>query len=392
MIRFLSGIMGLIAAAALSIGVIYALFDINWLSAAHRAGLAQLLSLPLDAYKVGHLYLLITHVACLLVLGAGLVLGAKLLPEPLRYLASHAGKLRYLLYIFYPLSLASRSAGKGVGRMLKVRIPKPRIEASVEWVTSSPRPFQQETTEPEAPRGPISISLDPEKPTTTETKPAAQEDESPESSASGLVFSDPMAETSPPARPPRAFQPDAGIAVVIDQLQELGYDTRANLLINASDGGFSADIFDDKPEATVELVAVDEQSIHLIETLDLGGEEWTVETMAEMHNRPWTDAKWRCAKAEIACPVSNLTRTRERFSAALLARMGMDTDQVISLLMVRNGTFANLDALTSYANAEDIEILWFDNPETIEPALGAAEGKMPPVLLSIMTQTGRRAA
>ena len=161
MIRFLSALLGLIVAAALSIGVIYALFDINWLSAAHRAGLAQLLSLPLDAYKVGHLYLLITHVACLLVLGAGLVLGAKLLPEPLRYLASHAGKLRYLLYIFYPLSLASRSAGKGVGRMLKVRIPKPRIEASVEWVTSSPRPFQQETTEPEAPRGPISISLDP---------------------------------------------------------------------------------------------------------------------------------------------------------------------------------------------------------------------------------------
>lgn len=398
MISVLSSMAGFVIAAAISIGAVFLLFDINWLSAEHRSGLARLLSLPLDAYSVGHLYLLITHIVCVIAMVAGMIIGAKFLGQPLRYLFSNAGKLRYLAYLFYPawfiLRLAGRTMGKSTGSLFKMRLPRPRIEASIEWNTQVTQPFVEKTKEPDAPRVPITVSFDP---TQTSAEPEAdapsdQDDVQEASPSTGLVYSDPMAEAAPAPQKKAAFDPDAGIAVVIDQLRELGYETRAQQLINAADGGWAPDIFDDDPMATAQLIAVDKETIYLIETLDLGGQEWTVETMADMHNRAWSDAKWRSPIAEIECPASNLARTRERFSSALLARLGMDPDQVICLLMMRNGKLANADALASFSAAEEIDLIWFDKIETIEPAIGSAEGKMSAILLNMITQTGRRAA
>lgn len=389
MARLISALLGLVAATCLFIGAIYLMFDINWLLPSHRAGLRQLTALSMDQYQEGHLYLALAHVLGLPCILAGTIASAILLPGPLRAVAQHAHTLRYALYLFYPIVLLCRWLGGRFGALLKVRVPRPRIEASIQWDSDVPAPSspaKDETTETRT--APV-VSLDPEPPQPVHT-PVSSEETQPDTD-SGLVYSDPMAE-SDPTPTQGGFEPDAGISIVIDQCRELGFETRSNLAVNAATGGWVPDIFDDDPNAIIQLVAVDESTILLIETLDLGNADWTVQTMAEMHDKPWTDATWKSSHGEIPCPVSNLVRARERFNTSLITRLGMEPDQIMPVLMLRNGRLANPDRLTTFADAEDVEIAWFDTPANIENITGKAEGKMSAVLLNIMTQANRSAA
>lgn len=389
MARMISALLGLVATTLLFIGAIYLIFDINWLLPSHRAGLRQLTALPMDQYQEGHFYLAIAHFVGAMCIIAGTIASAIRLPGPLSFASQHLGKLKYALYLLYPLVLLYRWLGRRCGALLKVRMPRPRIEASIQWETHAPAPsVAPPQPRPETRTAPV-ISLDAEA-KETNNAPAPSEARKPEAE-SGLVYSDPMAESDPPS-PTAAFDPDAGISIVIDQCRELGFETRSNLKVNAATGGWVPDIFDEDPDATIQLVAVDEGNILLIETLDLGGVKWTVETMAQMHDKPWSDAVWKSSHGEIACPVSNLVRSRERFNAALITRLGMEPDQIIPVLMLRNGSLENPDTLGAFAEAEEVEVVWFDKPETIEATTGKAEGKMSAVLLNIMTQASRREA
>lgn len=395
MARMVSALIGLALSAAIFAGVIYLVFDINWFDAAHRAGMAQLTGLRMDQYQAGHFYLALAHVFGFFFVMAGTVVAGMQLPEHLQGSGRHIGKLRYAIYLLYPLVLACRLIGRGMARLLKIRVPRPRIEASIQWSTDAPAPVvvndpgtSETRTAPVVDFNPQGIAPAPN--TADVEQEAAQNDDTGEDS--GLVYSDPMAESQPttPALP--KFQPDAGIAVVIDQCRELGFETRSNLIVNASHGGWSPDIFDNDPMATIQLVAVDESTIFLIETLDLGDAEWTVETMADMHNRPWHEARWKSTHGDIPCPVSNLVRSRERFSASLITRLGMEPDQVMPVLMLRKGSLANPEKLTVFAEAEEISVVWFDDPALIENVTEKANGKMSAVLLNIMTQASRQQA
>lgn len=389
MARIISAFLGLVITTLLFIGAIYLMFDISWLLPSHRAGLQQLTTLSIDQYQEGHFYLAISHFVGVLCIIVGTIASAILLPGPLAATSQHLGKLKFALYLLYPLVLLYRWLARHCGALLKVRMPRPRIEASIQWETHAAAPSVVPSQQRSETRTAPVISLDPE-PEEAAADPAADEGAKPDVE-SGLVYSDPMAESDPPS-PATAFDPDAGISIVIDQCRELGFETRSNLKVNAATGGWVPDIFDDDPDATIQLVAVDEGNILLIETLDLGGVKWTVETMAQMHDKPWSDAVWKSSIGEIACPVSNLVRSRERFNAALITRLGMEPDQIIPVLMLRNGSLENPDTLGTFADAEEVEVVWFDKPETIEATTGKAEGKMSAVLLNIMTQASRREA
>jgi hypothetical protein len=389
MARIISAFLGLVITTLLFISAIYLMFDINWLLPSHRVGLQQLTDLSMDQYQEGHFYLAIAHFIGAMCIIAGTIASAILLPAPLSAASQHLGKLKYALYLLYPLILLYRWLGRRCGPLLKVRMPRPRIEASIQWETHVQAPSTSPTEAQTETRTAPVISLDAEP---REPNSAPTPSETPKQEAeSGLVYSDPMAESDPPSSA-TAFDPDAGISIVIDQCRELGFETRSNLKVNAATGGWVPDIFDDNPDASIQLVAVDESNILLIETLDLGGVEWTVETMAQMHDKPWSAAVWKSSHGEIACPVSNLVRSRERFNAALITRLGMEPDQIIPVLMLRNGSLVNPDTLGTFADAEEVEVVWFDNPETIEATTGKAEGKMSAVLLNIMTQASRREA
>jgi hypothetical protein len=393
MTRLLAALIGASIATVLSGWAIFALFGINWLNSEHRAGLADLTGWSLEAYSFGHLWLFIAHLVSIVFIGASLVLGWKFLADPLHALLRQFPKL---IYLAYPVAFLWNRAGRFLGHLIRVRVPKPRIEARIEWNTPASA-MAPETEQPT--RKPVTLTLDPEKPSAS--KAAAEEVDrtdiqaAVEDQETGLVYSDPMAEleqkTEPPASAP-VFDPEAGLPFAIDQLRELGYETRVNLQVNAADGGFVPDVFDADPKATVQLVAIDAETIYLIETVDLGNAQWSVQTMADMHDASWADAEWKSPIGKMPCPATRLARTRERFSSALLARLNMNESSLISLLILRNGTLEDQAALSRFTEAEDIELAWFDKPSDIDRIVDPAEGKMAPFLLNIITQPGRNAA
>ncbi|RCK37257.1 hypothetical protein [Thalassospira xiamenensis] len=396
MTRLLAALIGASIATVLSGWAIFGLFDINWLNSSHRAGLADLTGWPLEAYSFGHLWLFVGHLVGLIAICAGLLLGWKFLADPLRAVFRQWPKL---IYLAYPVAFLWNRGGRLLGQMIRVRVPKPRIEARIEW--NAPAPTMAPETEQPA-RKPVTLILDPVKTVPEETQQAvsqaseqSSETQDTEEQETGLVYSDPMAELEQKSEPPVSapvFDPEAGLPFAIDQLRELGYETRVNLQVNAADGGFVPDVFDADPKATVQLVAIDAETIYLIETVDLGNAQWSVQTMADMHDASWADAEWKSPIGNMPCPATRLARTRERFSSALLARLNMNESSLISLLVLRNGTLEDQAALSRFTEAEDIELAWFDKPSDIDRIVDPAEGKMAPFLLNIITQPSRNAA
>lgn len=404
MIPLVAALFSALVASFLSGWAILALFGINWLNPDHRAGLADLAGWPLEAYSLGHLWLLAAHLFSVIIICTCFFLGWNFLAEPFRTLFRQTPKL---IYLAYPVAFLWNKAGKLIARMIRIKVPKPRIEARIEW-NASAAANRTESVSPD--RAPVTLTLDPpaSKPVASQSNAAERKDPSGEdvnvdakrmaSQETGLVYSDPMAELEAAPERPEApvskpvLDPEAGLPFAIDQLRELGYETRVNLQINAADGGFVPDIFDADPKATIQLVAIDAETIYLIETVDLGNMQWSVQTMADMHDASWTDAEWTSPSGTMACPATRLARSRERFNSALLARLNMNESSLISLLLLRNGSLADPEVLARFTDAEDIELAWFDTASDIDKIVDPAEGKMAPFLLNIMTQPGRNAA
>lgn len=399
MTKFIGAIAGLLVGLLLCHLFFTGVFEVDWTNADHRGWVIDMLGWGLSVWETRHLMFIASCFGAIVFLLICTVCGTVWLGAPLIFLARKTPLLGSLLR---PLKRPLAAAGRVAGKLLKIRMPRPQIEARLEWTERLParpvgdpvgEPSIQRSTDimelggnPDADTAPNQNSI----PAAPVTPPPAQEAK-PEDN--GLVFHDPMAAPDNPEPLPSSdpvgpsYDPSRSLPRTIDMLRDLGYDTRTNLQVDARLGGWAEDIFDNDPLATVELMAVDSTAIYLVQTIDLAKASWNVTSMLDSDTPSWTSDL-----AEIECPARALARIKARFCSAFLARMNMRNEDVIPVLLLANGKIDNQQSLINYADGEGITVSWIDHHDGFTDVFDQAAQPMEAWKLAMITNAQRQVA